>query len=129
MNLKKSINFFLGFSTAATTWLPVNSNYKTLNLAAQKNTPQSHYKIYQALTQMRKDSATLKDGETKIDVLNDNKVLAIVRKAQDESIILLINFSDSTSYTVDVSSHTPEATDVSVKLSSVGSGISWGYVA
>lgn len=34
-----------GFSTAKTTWLPVASNYKTVNLKAQKAAPKSHFKV------------------------------------------------------------------------------------
>ena len=78
---------------------------------------------------MKKYSATLRDGETKIEILNDNKVLAIVRKAKYESVILLINFSDSTPYSVDVSNYTLGATDGFVKLSNIGSGVSWGYIS
>ncbi|KAJ4433394.1 hypothetical protein ANN_15653 [Periplaneta americana] len=42
-----------GFSTNATTWLPVNENYKQLNLEAQKAADVSHYKVYQRLLEAR----------------------------------------------------------------------------
>ena len=34
-----------GFSTNNTTWLPVASNYKTVNVAAQTAAAKSHYKV------------------------------------------------------------------------------------
>ncbi|XP_043664362.1 maltase 1-like, partial [Vespula pensylvanica] len=43
-----------GFSTSNKTWLPVHSNYKTLNLALQKNSPISHYKVFKALAALKK---------------------------------------------------------------------------
>ncbi|PSN52222.1 Maltase 1 [Blattella germanica] len=43
-----------GFSTSDKTWLPVNPNYLTLNLAAEKEAPKSHYKVYQKIVAARK---------------------------------------------------------------------------
>lgn len=34
-----------GFSTNASTWLPVNTNYVTVNVAAQRQVPFSHMKV------------------------------------------------------------------------------------
>lgn len=34
-----------GFSTANKTWLPVASNYQTVNLKAQEAATKSHYKV------------------------------------------------------------------------------------
>lgn len=35
-------------------WLPINSNYKELNLAIQKNAARSPYKFYKQLVELRK---------------------------------------------------------------------------
>lgn len=118
-----------GFSTANKTWIPVNDNYQTLNLAAQKSTNISHYKLYQKLTEMRKNSKALLEGSTKVNTLNDNKVLSIIRESGDETVILLINFADSQSVSVDLAAnHNFKSNNGNVKVSSIGSGINWGYV-
>ena len=115
-----------GFSTAEKTWIPVNDNYKKLNLARQQSTSQSHYKIYQGLTEMKKNSKALRDGLTKVDVLTDNKVLSVIRHTRDETVALLINFSDDQSVSVDLAAHHNFNTNTAkVKYSSVDSGIPW----
>ncbi|TGZ32847.1 Uncharacterized protein DBV15_11689 [Temnothorax longispinosus] len=43
-----------GFSTNPKTWLPVNKNYVTLNLAAQKKQNNSYYALYKAVSALRK---------------------------------------------------------------------------
>ncbi|KAJ8687801.1 hypothetical protein QAD02_023595 [Eretmocerus hayati] len=83
-----------GFSTNTSTWLPVNSNYKTLNLAAQKHTRISHYKVFQSLSSLKK-SSVIREGSVKVAVVK-NEVLAVVRKFKQETVTLLINFSDET---------------------------------
>ncbi|TGZ56900.1 Alpha-glucosidase, partial [Temnothorax longispinosus] len=55
---KKSEIYFnykiLGFSTNPKTWLSVNKNYVTLNLAAQKKQNNSYYALYKAVSALRK---------------------------------------------------------------------------
>jgi glycosidase len=66
-----------GFSTNKTPWLPVNKNYVRLNLEAQNATDKSHYKVYQQLTELRKNP-TFQRGETKVAALSEG-VLAFTR--------------------------------------------------
>ncbi|XP_066589762.1 maltase 1-like [Prorops nasuta] len=91
-----------GFSNASKTWLPVNSNYKELNLAKQKSAPESHYKIYQALTKLKKSSEALRNGSLKVATLNDKKVLGVFRETTGQTLVLLINFSNNDSQVVDL---------------------------
>nr|CAD7451876.1 unnamed protein product [Timema tahoe] len=65
-----------GFSNNTNTWLPVNSNYLTLNLAEEINANVSHYKVYQNLVSERA-SKTLRRGSVNITVIGD--VLAFTR--------------------------------------------------
>lgn len=118
-----------GFSNSTETWLPVNENYKkTVNLAHQKMALVSHYKIYQKLTELRSKSDTLKKGSLQTDVINDEKVLAVVRKHNNntQNIILLVNFSDDESQLVDIAKFTsPSHAKTIFYVSSIGSDIAW----
>jgi hypothetical protein len=66
-----------GFSNNETTWLPVNENYKELNLEAQKAAEKSHYKVYKQLTELRKNPA-IQRGETHVAALSET-VLGFTR--------------------------------------------------
>ncbi|XP_058808065.1 maltase 2-like [Phymastichus coffea] len=117
-----------GFSKSNTTWLPVHKNYKSLNLANQKIALNSHYKLYQKLTQLRSTSDALKKGKLQTEVLNDGKVLVVIRDYNDkkEIVILLINFSDDQPQSVDIKKYTSmEHHDTNIYVSSIGSEIGW----
>ncbi|XP_069700379.1 maltase A1-like [Periplaneta americana] len=84
-----------GFSTNASTWLPVNPNYKELNLAAEKSAEKSHYKVYKQLIELRK-TPTIRQGGTQVDALSE-KVLTFARFLEGEdSYIVLVNLGDET---------------------------------
>ena len=79
-----------GFSTSETTWLPVHENYKTLNLAAQKLAPASHYKVFKAMARIKKKLPIFKKGSVEVSVIKN--VLGIVRRLEGSSpVSLLIN--------------------------------------
>lgn len=67
-----------GFCQCGTnkTWLPVNDNYQTLNLALQKSRRKSTFKYYKELSHLRQD-ATMKEG--KYDSFVENEVFAYTR--------------------------------------------------
>ncbi|KAI4491482.1 hypothetical protein M0804_002874 [Polistes exclamans] len=112
-----------GFSTSNKTWLPVHFNYKTLNLAVQKNSPVSHYKVFKAMSALKK-KPVIKNGSLEV-ILVTEKVLGVVRRNQGSIVVLLLNFSD---YPVQVDARTwlniPE--QLVVYISSVGSKINTG---
>lgn len=89
-----------GFSTNPKTWLPVNENYVTLNLAAQKEQDDSYYALYKAVSALRKWPA-IKRG-TYANVLLDNNVLAFSRQDGEQSVYVVVNSAD-TEKTVDLS--------------------------
>ena len=66
-----------GFSDGEKTWLPVNTNYKELNVDVQNAAEKSHLKVYKSLIQLRKEP-TFKDGATEMIAISDN-VLAFTR--------------------------------------------------
>jgi alpha-glucosidase len=45
--------YFIGFSTAERTWLPVAEGFEHLNVANQRSAVRSHYQVYRTLTNLR----------------------------------------------------------------------------
>lgn len=86
---------YAGFSTtdnADGTWVDVNPNYSTVNLAAQKVAARSHYKFYQSLAAIRKEN-TFIHGDYK-SITFGNNILAYLRKLEDnDNYIVIINLS------------------------------------
>ncbi|XP_012522767.2 maltase 1 [Monomorium pharaonis] len=95
-----------GFSTNETTWLPINCNYKTLNLAKQKDDVISHYKIFKIMTRLKKKPIIEKGSlETSLYCYNgyvNNDVLGVVRRQGKSIVLLIVNFSDDAPVTLDV---------------------------
>ncbi|XP_012267100.2 maltase 2-like [Athalia rosae] len=107
-----------GFSSKNETWLPVNENYMSLNLEAQKAAGHSHYRVYQAMMELRKLDI-LQRGSLIVEVLGDN-VLAVVRTVTGASPIIALLNCDRTSRIVNV---TDELDEMIVYTSSVASDI------
>lgn len=66
--------FILGFSTADHTWLPVASNYRTLNALAQLRAPKSHLQMFMKLIRLRQ-LRSFQDGELKIKAIGDDIII------------------------------------------------------
>ncbi|GLH11384.1 Maltase 2 [Gryllus bimaculatus] len=89
-----------GFSDADTTWLPVNSDYKALNLKSEEGVAHSHYTTYQHLTTARKLPAVQR-GALDMQALGD--VVAFSRTLEGEqTVVVLVNWG-ADSLTVDAS--------------------------
>jgi len=85
-----------GFSTAAKTWLPVHSNYTTCNVETAQENKNSIFYTYKNLLTLRKNNACLQNGSIEIIDVNNQKVLAYFRKYKDETILVIINFTNKT---------------------------------
>jgi len=84
-----------GFSTADHTWLPVASNYKTVNVKVEEGEPDSLLNWYKKLMEMRATNPALREGSlTMLDRTNPN-VLSYVRKgpAGSPSVVVALNFT------------------------------------
>ncbi|CAL1683227.1 unnamed protein product [Lasius platythorax] len=81
-----------GFSTNPKTWLPVNKNYVTLNLAAQKQQDNSYYALYKRVSEIRMFAA-VKRGTLKTHLLGNN-VLVLVRNIDKYSVYAVMNFAN-----------------------------------
>lgn len=80
-----------GFSTVQP-WIGVNSNYKTINMAAQIGDPDSIRTMYKEMIALRAGSVTLKEGV--FEALQISKEHFVYRRShQGESLVVLLNFS------------------------------------
>ncbi|XP_063234860.1 maltase 1-like [Bacillus rossius redtenbacheri] len=116
-----------GFSSSEATWLPVHPNHRQLNLARQRQSDDSHYRVYTKLVAERR-ARTLQRGSATVDALSDN-VLAFVRElAGEDTYCVVINMGNS-SETVDLTAafrNIPSR--LSIVVASVGSSFARGRV-
>lgn len=61
-----------GFTTGPSTWLPLASDYETINVATESEAEHSHLKIYKSLVALRRGSKTLQNGTTKYKALSQD---------------------------------------------------------
>lgn len=86
-----------GFSSNPETWLPVNENYKTLNLEFEKAEKESYYNYYRDLASLRK-TPSVRKGKLELKILKKD-VLAFSRKYKGhKSVYVVINLNNSTQF-------------------------------
>ncbi|XP_055842736.1 maltase A2-like [Episyrphus balteatus] len=86
-----------GFSLSNNTWLPVNNNYKNVNVQNQLASEKSPLRIFIALQKLKETRAfkSFKDKNGfSYNSVNDN-VFQIIRRSSDEEYRFLINFGDN----------------------------------
>jgi alpha-glucosidase len=84
-----------GFSTSATTWLPVASNYKTVNVQTELADPNSLLNWHKNLIEMRRKRDAVRDGGmVMLDTANPS-VLSYVRTAPPghHNIVVALNMT------------------------------------
>ena len=81
-----------GFTTG-TPWLPVGGDVERVNVAAQRDDPASMLSLYRTLLAYRRGSRALHAGGIRL-LDGTDDVLAYVRAAGDEELLVAINFSD-----------------------------------
>ncbi|XP_049306802.1 maltase A2-like [Bactrocera dorsalis] len=90
-----------GFSTGNSTWLPVNTNYKYLNVQVQRGVARSSLKIFKGMTALKKTpafKAFKEDGGFSYGALS-KQVFQVVRTAVDrEEIRVLANLGNQIEY-------------------------------
>jgi glycosidase len=89
-----------GFSDpGATAWLPINKNYKQVNVKVEHNDRGSLLNVYRDLLRIRRENSALQVGA--IELLDGarkaDQLLAYMRKFKQEMVLVLINFSESES--------------------------------
>lgn len=89
-----------GFTSAASSWLPVHPNYNVRNLKAQQEATKSTLKLYKSMIEFRKTSEVLKNGNFESKALGD-KVYGMVRTLNNhDTIAVFINLGDATKVSV-----------------------------
>jgi alpha-glucosidase len=84
-----------GFTTASTPWLPVADDYPTHNVETELNDPTSFLSLYRSLTKLRNDSNALRYGSIQLLDTGNTSVLGYTRSQDDETYVVLVNFSTS----------------------------------
>ncbi|XP_044744081.1 maltase 1-like [Chrysoperla carnea] len=114
-----------GFSTSKNgTWLPVNENYKDLNLKNQKAASFSHFQLYQKLMVLRQEK-TIRDGDLNVKALSDN-VLTLTRTLTGhDSFVYVFNLGGEKE-NVNLEPYTELPSKLKVELTSVNASVSFG---
>jgi len=85
------------FSAAGVqTWLPVAENYPQVNVARQRENPSSTLNFYKTLLRLRRENPALHRGDLRFIANLPEDILAYVRKAENQRVLVVINFGDKT---------------------------------
>ena len=80
-----------GFSTTRP-WLPVADDYTAVNVAIQRQDPQSMLALYRQLIELRRSTPALSIGSYR-HAYTDDSVLVYVREAQGQRVFVALNLS------------------------------------
>lgn len=101
MQWDDSPNAGFSFGKDVEPWLPVNDNYKEVNVAAEFADPDSILNFYKALIRVRKKSQALQWGCWRTLIHYPYEHLAYIRETETEQVLIVINFSYEKELTVD----------------------------
>ncbi len=79
--------------TDGTPWLPVNDNYKEVNVAVQQNDPNSILNYFRKMVKFRMDNPVLVYGDYELILPDNDQVYAYTRKLEEDKMLILLNFS------------------------------------
>ncbi|HSX19272.1 MAG TPA: alpha-amylase family glycosyl hydrolase [Candidatus Saccharimonadales bacterium] len=82
-----------GFSTDSP-WLPVNKNYKKLNVQAQMQDKKSHLNLYKKLINLKKTSPAIKEGEYIPLPMPAPNVYSYLREKGAQKVLVVVNFDN-----------------------------------
>ena len=83
-----------GFSTG-TPWIGVNSNYTSINVAAQEKDAESCLNYFRKLVRLRKENPVLVYGRYQLLDRDNPQVYAYKRVLGDREVLVLLNFSST----------------------------------
>lgn len=82
-----------GFTTGKP-WLKVNPNYKEINLEADKKDPDSVFRFYQKLLQLRKENPAFIEGDLQFYREDSDKLIIYTRCCPEQKMLVIANKSD-----------------------------------
>ncbi|NLL78519.1 MAG: alpha-glucosidase [Clostridiales bacterium] len=85
-----------GFTGADSTWLPVNPNYKTVNVEAEMQDENSVYHFYKKLIALRKNpkyKETVVYGDFIPVWQEQDRLMAFYRKSKERTLLVIANYS------------------------------------
>ncbi|HEX7902482.1 MAG TPA: alpha-glucosidase [Chitinophagaceae bacterium] len=74
-------------------WLPVNNNYKAINVAVQDNDPNSCLNYFRKMQKLRKENEVLIYGKYELVDKNNPAVFAYTRELNEKKVLVLLNFT------------------------------------
>ncbi len=74
-------------------WLPLNSDYREVNVAAQRDDPHSVFSFYRQLIWLRKASVALRQGSYRPLIRAPRHAQAYLREAPGQRMLVALNFS------------------------------------
>ncbi|MCZ0701737.1 oligo-1,6-glucosidase [Natronobacillus azotifigens] len=77
-------------------WIPVNPNYKTINVRRALADKESIFYYYQRLINLRKKYSVIVHGKYQLLLPDDEQLYAYTRTWNDERLLVICNFSDQT---------------------------------
>ena len=80
--------------TKGTPWLKVNPNYREINAENAKKDPDSIFRYYQKLIQLRKSLPILTEGAFDLLLPQDPSIFAYTRTDGTDQLLILCNFTD-----------------------------------
>ncbi|MCL2849972.1 MAG: alpha-amylase family glycosyl hydrolase, partial [Micrococcales bacterium] len=81
-----------GFTTG-TPWMPVNPNHTTINVAAQRDDPQSVLAHYRRLIALRREDVTVSLGRFDMLLPDDEHIYAFTRTWADDRLLVAANLT------------------------------------
>jgi oligo-1,6-glucosidase len=82
-----------GFSTAKP-WLPINSNFNSINVATQDTDPGSALNYFRKMTKLRKENDVLIYGKYELIDKENPDVFAYTRELDGRKLLVLLNFKN-----------------------------------
>lgn len=86
-----------GFSSAEKTWLPLNADYKEVNVEKEMSDENSLLKVIQQALRVRKEMPSIQQGTLELLAKGElpSNVLGYKRKLENEEVLVLLNFSQT----------------------------------